>query len=214
MNVREFFWPILEAGGEAEDAERLRIDLNRIETDPIEGDLDTLIEEARLLAVSELERRRAVEARANTYLAIAGVLMPVLAAVTPATLGRDGDLFRTSVTLVLFIAAGAYLFQSGRWAFQCLEVGIASRLDAVDLLSRWAGPDRKVALIRGKFTCVRRDRARINFKVTCVKMAHTFAVRAFAVFLIAIGCRYAWEPAMAIVSAQPVPAVTADKASS
>ena len=48
MNVREFFWPILEADGEAEDAERLRIDLDRIETDPIEDDLDTLIEDCLL----------------------------------------------------------------------------------------------------------------------------------------------------------------------
>lgn len=140
MNVRELFWPILEVDDEAEDAERLRIDLNRIETDPLEDDLDPLIEEARLLAASELERRRATEARANTYLAIAGVLTPVLAAVTPATLGREGDLVRTFVTLTLFIAAGTYLFQSGRWAFRCLEVGVASRLDAVDLLSDGEGP--------------------------------------------------------------------------
>ena len=70
------------------------------------------------------------------------------------------------------------------------------------------------ALIRGKFPYVRRDRAGINFKAAWVKMAHAFAVRAFAVFLIAIGCRYAREPMTTIVSERPVRAVTADRASS
>lgn len=92
---------------------------------------------------------------------------------------------------------------------------IRAREDREVMVKRWgAKVGGKAALIRGKFTCVRRDRARINFKVTCVKMAHVFAVRAFAVFLIAIGCRYAWEPVMAIVSGGPIPAVAADKISS
>lgn len=195
MNIREFFWPILEPGDEAEEARILQMDLDRIQTAPVPVEADLLIEEARRLLDAESDRRKSAEARANTYLAIAGVLIPLVAAAMPSALQRPADAAMTTVSLGLVLLAGAYLLQSARWAFRCLEVGVSARVDAIDLFNIWRSNERKTELARNHLKCVRSDRKRVNYKVTCVKMAHAFAIRAFAVFLIAMATRFAWQPA-------------------
>lgn len=204
MTLRELIWPVLEplnAATVAQEAAQTRQDLEAIQGAAVTEDAELLVEEARRLSDAEEDRRKTAETRANTYLAAAGVLMPVLAVFTPAAVGADKDFVRTLVTLALFIAAGAYLFWSGRWAFRCLEVGVSARLDAVDLIAAWAKPDRKAELVRGLLKCVRLNRKLVNFKIDCVKMAHAFAVRAFAIFVLAGVTRFAWEPVAALLKA-------------
>lgn len=206
MNIREFFWPILELGDEAEEARILQMDLDRIQTAPVPAEADLLIEEAHRLLDAEAERRKSAEARANTYLAIAGVLIPLVAAAMPSALQKPDDAIITTVTLGMVLLAGSYLLQSARWAFRCLEVGVSARVDAIDLFNIWSTDERKTDLARNHLKCVRADRKRVNHKVTCVKMAHAFAIRAFAVFLLAMAGRFAWQPATGVLGLLNPPA--------
>jgi len=214
MNVREFFWPILEPGDEADEARRLQMDLDLIRAAPVPAEPDLLIEEARRLLDVEADRRKSAEGRANTYLAIAGVLIPLVAATMPSALQKPDDAAMTLLTLALVLLAGAYLLWSARWAFRCLEVGVTSRVDAIDLFDIWKSDELKTELARNHLKCVRADRKRINFKVTCVKMAHAFAIRAFVVFLLAMAARFAWEPGTGLLGLLSPPAASSPASAS
>lgn len=203
MNVREFFWPVLEGPSPteaAQDAAKLKVDLDLINQAVISGDEEVLIEEARRLTDAEDDRRKTAETKATIYLTVAGVLAPILASITPTIFVATGGLARPLLTLIIFSAAAAYLFWSGLWAFRTLQVSAAARLDGPELIDIWKGAEPKSGLAKGLLGCVQRNRARVNEKVTCIKMAHAFGIRAFAAFVMALIFRAAWDPVAALLA--------------
>jgi hypothetical protein len=202
MNVQEFIWPRLEKDPPtqaAQDAEQRKLDLEAIMAADLGAEhIDTLIEEARRLTDAEAARRTGADTRATTYLAIVGVLAPILAALAPAAITTGGGVVRPLVTLVLFLAAGAYLIGCGIWSFRVLRVSTGARLDAVDYIRLWARQDPRDDLARKLLYCVRWSRGDVNYKVSCIKMAHEFAIRALATFVLTMGVRAAWDPVLAL----------------
>lgn len=204
MNLRELVWPLLERPGHVEagqDAAKTQVELDFIRQATLADDLDTLLDETRRLTDAEADRRKTAESKATIYLTVVGVLAPILASITPTILVDKGGLTRPLVTLAIFMIAGLYLLRSGLWAFRTLQVGASSRLDAVELIAMWGQPDRKAALAKGLLGCVRRNRAGVNAKVTCIKMAHELGIRAFLMFVLAIIVRAVWDPAAALLKA-------------
>ena len=204
MNLRELVWPMLERPSDVEagqDAAKTQADLDLIRQATLPDDLDTLLDETRRLTDAEADRRKTAESKATIYLTVVGVLAPILASITPTILADKGGLTRPLVTLAIFMIAGLYLLRSGLWAFRTLQVGAASRLDAIELIAMWGQPDRKAALAKGLLGCVRRNRAGVNAKVTCIKMAHELGLRAFSMFVLALIVRAVWEPATALIKA-------------
>lgn len=202
MNVRELVWPLLERPSDVEaarDVAQTQQDLDTIREALLSQDLDTLLDEARRLADAETDRRKIAEGKATIYLTVVGVLAPILASITPATLADKGEQTRPLVTLAIFMIASLYLFRSGLWAFRTLQVAASARLDAVDLLGIWASSNPKAGLVKGLLSCVRRNRAGVNEKVTCIKMAHELGLRAFSAFVLALIVRAIWEPAAALI---------------
>ena len=202
MSLRELVWPMLELPSHVEagqDAAKTQADLDLIRQANLTDDLDTLLDETRRLTDAEADRRKTTESKATIYLTVVGVLVPILASITPTILADKGGLTRPLVTFVIFTIAGVYLLRSGLWAFRTLKVAAASRLDAVELISMWGHPDRKAALAKALLGCVRRNRGGVNAKVTCIKMAHELGLRAFSMFVLALIVHAVWDPAAALI---------------
>jgi hypothetical protein len=104
------------------------------------------------------------------------------------------------VTLGLFTAAAGYLFGGAVWAFLTLRIAVSFRIDVMDLVSIWATPARKADLAKGLLSCVRYERRGVNEKVSFIKMAHAFGLRAMAVFLAAMVVHTAWDPVAALMA--------------
>ena len=202
MNLRELVWPKLErpppvmAG---QDAAKHQAELQAIKTATLGKEhIAVLIEEARRLMDAENARRAGADARATTYLAIVGVLIPLVAALAPTVVNnRTGDL-RTFVSLGLLLMVGAYLLRCGIWAFEVLKVSTAARVDAIDLIELWRDDDPRVELAKRLLYCVRWGRGEVNDKITGIKMAHAYGVRALAMFVFAMLLRAAWDPVVAL----------------
>lgn len=204
MRTVDLFWPMLEPPTDEEKrraTERRLRDLEVIQTGAATEDLDVLIEEARRLSDLEHERRKTAETKAALYLTFVGVLAPILATIAPETLTPDRGWARLTVTLALFLAAGAFLLRCGVWAFQAIKVQASSHPDAAELVTMWSGADRKVALARELLKCVRLNRPGVNRKVTAIKMAHEFATRAFAMFILGLLVRSGWTPVSQLFAA-------------
>jgi len=197
MRWGDLFWPTLEKPTDMEkarEASALARDREQIDQAKISEDEQMLIDEARRLADSEMDRRKTAETKAAIYLTIVGVLSPILATIAPEALEPKSGWPRLVVTLAIFLCAGAYLLRCGLWALHAISVKASTRIDAVDLVRLWALPDRKAALARQLMLCVRLDRAGVNEKVTSIIMAQAFAIRAFALCVLAMVVRSGWKP--------------------
>ncbi len=205
MNVREFFWPVLAEPLAIEDAQRLefeKAEVASIKAAILQDEhIDVLIDEARRLEDAETARRNGADARATTYLAIVGVLAPILAALTPIAIAKDVGLWRSLFTLVPFAVASAYLLWCSVWCFRALKVSSSARLDAIDLARIWANAKERSELAKGLLVCVRLNRRGVNAKVTCIKMAHEFGVRALMTLVLAILIRSSWAPVAGLATA-------------
>lgn len=215
MDMLEIVWPRLKPADDvqaATDAAQKNLDLDRIAAARPTKDIDVLIEEARRLGDAETERGKSAETKATTYLAVVGVLAPLLATLAPTALSAVVGPMRAGVTLVLFVLAGAYLLGCAHWAFKTMRVSVSARLDAVNLLDVWAEASPKPALARGLLKCVRLNRDMTNEKVSCIKMAHAFGLRAFVVFVSTVIILSAWVPTLglgkAMLGVSEVPTVT------
>jgi len=209
VNLREWVWPQLEMPPDIRTAQvgaSIRGDRGTIDAAVFDvANIDVLIEEARRLNDAENARRSGADTRASTYLAIVGVLAPVLFSLAPVAATTDGGWQQTTLSLVLLIAAGAYLMQCGIWCFRVLRVSRFARVDAMDLVQYGAETDPRPLLIRQLLNCVCYNRAGVNEKVTGIKMAHEFGLRALVTFVLAIMVRAAWNPIVVAVDAIAFP---------
>jgi len=202
MNLRDLIWPVLEPLSDvaaAQDAARYAQDLETIRAATPSEDLDTLVEEARRLADAETDRWKTAEARAKTYLTVAGVLVPILAGIAPTVFAANDGLPRPLISLLIFMFAGAYLLRGGLWALRTIRVEAWAQLDAVEVIEIWGKAGSKAELAKALLDRVRRNRGAVNAKVSCIKMAHEFWVRALCVFVVALIVRAVWDPAAALL---------------
>ena len=181
----------------AQHCQALKSDLETIDRAKPTGKQDVLVAEARRLFDAEAERRKTAETRASTYLAAAGVLAPILAAMAPAAPDPKKAVALPLVSLVIFVCATSYLVAGAYWAFKALRVARSSTLGSVDLVRIWEVKSPEAELARSLLKCIRLNYVETNEKVTAVKMSREFAIRALAAFALAILVRSAWTPATA-----------------
>lgn len=205
MNLRELVWPLLDEPAPtraAQEAEQRHADFDTIMDARLKPEhIEILIEEARRLTDAETARRTTADTRATTYLAVMGVLAPILATLAPGGVGVKTSIVHSAITLVLFTAAGLYLLRFGIWSFRAVQVSTGARVDAVDLIKIWEDKDPRVKLAKRLLFCVRWSRRAVNYKVSCIKMAHEYGVRALIVFVLALIFRSAWDPILGLLKA-------------
>jgi len=198
----DFFWPTLERPTPTELADERAseaADIAAARTERWAQNPDLALEEARRLADSEEDRRRATESKASTYLLFAAAFAAALIPFLPGILeGKTGSAPRSLIAVILIVAA-LYLIAAGIWAFRTLRVGTYHRLDVAELAQIWRDKNPGRALIRETFALARMNYRAVNEKVSCIKMAHEFMARSFVAFGILVVVEAGWEAVHSII---------------
>jgi hypothetical protein len=190
-----FFWPWLEKRS-AEEArtleEKSRSDDARIAALNIGRAPTVALDEIRRLADSEAERRRGTEQKAATYLPLVAALIPLVLTVVSALWEKKAGSAPIWANMLLLGLAVAYMAAAGWWAFRVLKVAISHEPGLGDF-EKSLGSQHPTATLAGRLLLhTRRNQEGINWKVSCIKMAHEFLLRAFLAFSFLLALNIGW----------------------
>lgn len=191
----QFFWPWLEDLTPAQK-KKLEDDLTRDEAriDALDfgKDPEAALEEARRLADSETERRRGTDQKAATYLPLVAALIPLVLTLVSALWEKKAGSAPIWLNMVLLGLAVAYTASAGHWAFRELKVSVSHEPGLSDFEKAWAVPHPRQTLARRLLLHTRRNSKGVNWKVTCIKMAHEYLLRAFLTFSLLLLVNIGW----------------------
>lgn len=193
--IREFFWPILEPKSEAfkaSEKQRLTNDKAAITKLALSKSVSVALEEARRFADAEEDRRRVADQKATTYLAVVAALVPLVVTLATAVWDKKAGGAPTWVNMLMLGMAVAYASKAGLHAFRVLEVSASHRIGIADFTKAWKEPKPERELARDILRCGRMNQAGVNDKVTGIKMAHAFLLRAFLTFAGLLMFNIAW----------------------
>jgi hypothetical protein len=193
--LREFFWPWLDRLSTDEikkQEERRKNDRVRIDKLNLRRDGDVALDEARRMADSEAERRRGTDQKAATYLPLVAALVPLILTVVSALWDKKAGSAPGWLNMPLLGLAVAYTAAAGLWAFRVLEVTISHEAGLGDFELVWSKPRPAQAFARRILLYTRLNQDRINWKVSCIKMAHAFLLRAFITFSLLLIINIVW----------------------
>ena len=94
--------------------------------------------------------------------------------------------------MLLLGLAVAYIASAGHWAFRELKVGVSHEPGLADFEKAWGVPHPSQTLARRLLLHTRRNRDGVNWKVTCIKMAHEYLLRAFLTFSVLLLVNIGW----------------------
>jgi hypothetical protein len=192
----DFFWPTLEKPKPAElahDDASEAADIAAARRAGWAQSPELALEEARRLADSEEDRRRATEGKASTYLLFAAAFAAALIPFLPGILeSKTGSAPRWLIAIILIVAT-LYLMAAGIWAFRALRVGTFHRPGVAELAQIWRHSSPARALIRETFALARMNYRAVNEKVSCIKIAHEFMARSFIAFGVLVVVEAGWE---------------------
>lgn len=191
----QFFWPWLEDLTPAQK-KKLEDDLTRdearIEALDFGKDPEAALEEARRLADREAERRRSTDQKAATYLPLVAALVPLVLTLVSALWEKKAGSAPNWLNMVLLGLAVAYTASAGHWAFRELKVSVSHEPGLSDFEKAWSVPHPSQALARRLLLHTRRNSKGVNWKVTCIKMAHEYLLRAFLTFSLLLLANIGW----------------------
>lgn len=190
-----FFWPWLEPLSPEDieqQEERRERDRARIDALDLSRDGDIALEEARRMADSEAERRRGTDQKAATYLPLVVALVPLILAVVSSLWEKKAGSAPSWLNMPLLGLAVTYTAAAGLWAFRVLEVGISHEAGLVDFELAWRKPHPARTFARRILHYTRLNQHPINWKVSCIKMAHAFLLRAFITFTLLLILNILW----------------------
>lgn len=181
----DFFWPVLKR--ESDEAKRelnecCEEHINQIEKahwDPI----DPVLEQARVLALDEKDRRKTAETKASIYLAVLAAIVPLSATIVTGLSGLFGGWILVVLTS-LFLISIAYLARAIFWIFGALQLEKTYRVDVHHLTKLKNDEGIKVELCKQILKSVRNNWDVVNDKLTNVKMAHMFIKRMLVSFVL------------------------------
>lgn len=174
----QFLWPWLE-DLTYEQKKKLQDDLTRDEARiaalNFGKEPEVALEEARRLADSEADRRRATDQKAAVYLPLVAALIPLVLTLVSALWEKKVGGAPIWVNMMLLGLAVAYTASAGHWAFRELKVSMSHEPSLSDFEKAWAVPHPSEVLARRLLLHARRNNEGVNWKVTCIKMAHEYA---------------------------------------
>ena len=200
----QFFWPWLEKltpKQERDLEDSLKKDEARIEALDFDKDTDAALEEARRVADSEAERRRSTDQKAATYLPLVAALIPLVLTLVSALWEKKAGSAPIWLNMVLLGLAVAYTASAGYWAFKELKVSVSHEPGLTDFEKAWSVRHPSQTLARRLLLHTRRNGKGVNWKVTCIKMAHEYLLRAFLTFSVLLLVNIGWYLAGAFIGA-------------
>jgi len=142
------------------------------------------LDEVRRIADIEEDRRRGSDQKASTYLAVVATLVPLLVTLTTAVWDKQVGSAPTWLNVTTLTASIIYVSAAGVWAFRVLQVSVANRIGVRDVERAWSGGNPVQSITRQTLLCTLMNQSGINKKVTAIKFAHAFLLRAFLTFSI------------------------------
>lgn len=191
----QFAWPWLEKHTPQELQalkDRQARDEARIDALDLRQDPEVALDEARRVADSENERRRGTDQKAATYLPLVAALIPLILTVVSALWEKKAGSAPVWINMFLLGLAVAYTASAGRWAFKELQVAVSHELGLGDFERAWGAPHPTQTLARRFLLHTRRNQDGINWKVSCIIMAHAFLLRAFLTFSLLLIVNIGW----------------------
>jgi hypothetical protein len=182
-----FFWPFLEkmsSDQETEESRKLTADKYLIQTFDLSKERETALDEARRIADMEEDRRRGSDQKASTYLAVVATLVPLLVTLATAVWDKKVGSAPIWLNVLTLTASVIYVSAAGVWAFRVLQVSVSYRIGVRDVADAWSGNQPVQNITRTTLRCARLNQNGINKKVTAIKFAHEFLLRAFLTFSI------------------------------
>lgn len=183
--LRELVWPRLiplSPDRRQEEQDSLTADHATINTLPIGTDTAVALEEARRLADAEADRRKGADQKASTYLAVVAGLIPLILTLAGASWEGKAGGAPTWLNMIVLGLAVAYLSAAGLWAFRVLKVAGAHRIGIGNLETAWSSGTPTADLVRQVLWCARCNFDPVNKKISSIKIAHEFLLRAFFTF--------------------------------
>lgn len=182
-----FFWPFLEKmppQQEEEEIQKLAYDKDLIQALDLSKESGTALDEVRRIADIEEDRRRGSDQKASTYLAVVATLVPLLVTLATAVWDKKVGSAPMWLNVLTLTASVIYVSAAGVWAFRVLQVSVSYRIGVRDVAEAWSGSHPVQRITRTTLLCVRLNQNGINEKVTAIKFAHAFLLRAFLTFSI------------------------------
>ncbi|MCW2305380.1 hypothetical protein M2324_003802 [Rhodovulum sulfidophilum] len=185
--VIHFFWPFLESPRPCEiESSRARLEQQKdsIRNFSPERECDKALEEALRISDAEEKRRNGSDQKASTYLVVVSTLVPLLvtlaATVWESKVG-SAPMYFNMCALALSVL---YVSYAGVWAFRVLEVSVSHRIGVSDILGSWSENEPTIEITKKTLLCTVQNQDGINRKITSIKMAHAFLLRALLAFSI------------------------------
>ncbi|ALM54065.1 hypothetical protein [Halomonas huangheensis] len=181
MDLLKIMWPMLEKPSKDEISRiesKTKADIEKVKDNDWGSEVDVYIDEARRIHDQENNRRSTAETKAGVYLAVVGAFAPLLASLATFSMERIYSKYILFIYFGLIVLSFSCLFFSGLWALRALNVVPSSRVDIEELVSMSSETDPKKYLLIKLLVSSRFNRKSVNDKVTCVKMANAFLVRA------------------------------------
>ncbi|MEI9849730.1 MAG: hypothetical protein WDN24_01430 [Sphingomonas sp.] len=206
FKIFDFFWPRLvrwTPEQRTKQADRTKADLQRIASIDFKRDSSTALDEARRLADSEADRRRGTEQKAATYLPLVAALIPLILTVVSALWDKKAGGAPIWLNMLLLGLAVSYTAAAGVWAFRVFEVSMSHEVGVGDFVYSWGKRDPAAAQAGRLLGHARRNMAVVDWKVTCIMMAHKFLLRAFLAFSLLLILNILWYLVAQILPAGP-----------
>lgn len=160
---------------------------------------DVALEEARRMYDAEQERRKGADTKAGVYLAAVTALIPVLVSLLPSLWNDKTSKALGAISLTIFALAVAYVLRAGYSAFCVLQVRSAHTVGADDISRCWSIQQPTANLAKCIAIKVIENYTGNNAKVSHIKLAHDYLLRAFFVFTVLLGVQALWPCAAWIV---------------
>lgn len=163
-----------------------------------------VLSEAQRIVDAEADRRRSSDNKAAIYLAAIAAVLPLLASTETIFWDQSAGLAPVELTVWPMLATIVYLGAAGFWAVRVLRVSTTSRVDVEDVAGLQTNAAKALAVEHLKAAYASRDTT--NAKVSSLKMAHEFALRAAVAFAILLVTETAWTGLTALASPSTPPA--------
>lgn len=157
------------------------------------------LEEARRMYDAEQERRRGADTKAGVYLAAVTALIPVLVSLLPTLWSDKTSKALGALSLAVFALAVAYVLRAGYSAFCVLRVSNAHTVGAGDISRCWSTHQPAASLAKSIAIKVIENYPGNNAKVSHIKLAHDYLLRAFFVFTVLLAVQALWPCAAWVI---------------
>jgi len=199
---RDILWPTLVPPSPAQIAANNQM-RDRWKASVSNGDWnaqsEVALEEARRMYDAEQERRKGADTKAGVYLAAVTALIPVLVSLLPSLWSDKTNRVLGAISLIVFALAVIYVLRAGYSAFCVLRVSAANTVGANDISQSWSTAQPVASLAKNIALKVIDNYPGNNAKVSHIKLAHDYLLRAFLVFAVLLAVQTLWPCATWVI---------------